>query len=273
MNQKSVMRNLLFVSLLGATVLAGSPAVTSAGQGKWWIPDRGGKNAPVPGARYSAPMWRGQGGYGRTVYVPGPRYARPWRGRTVYRDFVHVSLGPRYAYRPVAGWRYYVAPAYYEPRHIVYVRPVRFFLSAGLVLGHVGISAQYSNPGEIYGCNFCDARFDNYDDYVEHVQHCPYAPHGYIIQAQPWDQGDWSNRDWQDDRNWDRDNCQNRGDDRSDDRNGRYYDQNDRSYDRNDRSYDRDNGYYDRDNGYYDRRNRDDGDDPGDRDDDQSDDR
>ena len=254
MNRKSMMRTLLFVSLLGATVLAGSPAVTSADQGKWWIPDRGGKNAP--GARYRAPMWGGQGGgYGRTVYMPGPRYARPWQGRTVYRDFVHVSLGPRYAYRPVACWRYYVAPAYYEPRHIVYVRPVRFFVSAGLVLGRVGISAQYVNPGEIYGCNFCDARFDNYDDYVAHVQHCPDAPHGYIIQAQPWDQGDWSSRNWQNDRNWDRDNCQDRRDDRCD------------------RSYGRDDQSYQGDDGYYDPRDRDDRDDQGDRDDDPYDDR
>ena len=265
MNRKSLMRNLLFVSLLGATALAGSPAASSADQGKWWTPSHGGRNAPAPGARYSAPVWRGQSGYGRTVYVPGPRYARPWRGRTVYRDFVHVSLGPRYAYRPVAGWRYYVAPAYYEPRHIVYVRPVRFFLSAGLVLGHVGISAQYVNPGAIYGCNFCDARFDNYDDYVAHVQHCPYAPHGYIIQAQPWDQGDWGNPSWQDDRNWNRDNCDNqRGDqydDRSDSRDNGSYDRDDRSYDRDDHSYDRDDRSYDRNDGDDDDR----GDDQGDR--------
>jgi hypothetical protein len=219
MRWKEAKRGLFLASLMGAMWLLGSPSASSADQGKWWNPERGGGNHGRGeyrggGASYRAPAWHGSGSgsvtwhgsgsSGRVTYNSGPRYYRPWRGRTVYRDYVHVRLGPSYQYRPVSGWRYYCPPSYYYPQHIVYVRPVRFFISASAVIGGVGISGTYADPGEIYGCNFCDARFDDYDDYAAHVQHCPYGPHGYRVEARAWDQDQWSDRDWQDDRNWDR---------------------------------------------------------------------
>ena len=227
MRWKTATRSLFLASLIGAMWLVGSPSAASADQGKWWNPERGGKHdrSGWSDRGYRAPAWQGSGSYerggygsgsyargtyrsggtyGRVTYRSGARYYRPWRGRTVYRDYVHVRLGSRYHFRPVYGWRYYCAPSYYYPQHIVYVRPVRLFISASAVIGGVGISGTYVDPGEIYGCNFCDARFDDYDEYAAHVQHCPYAPRGYRVEARAWDQDEWSDRDWQDDRNWDR---------------------------------------------------------------------
>ncbi|HYR68392.1 MAG TPA: hypothetical protein VER77_00780, partial [Candidatus Dormibacteraeota bacterium] len=106
--------------------------------------------------------------------------------------------------RPAYGWRYYCAPSYYHPRHVIYVRPIRFFISANAVIGGVHVHGDYGDPCDIYGCNFCDAQFTSFEAYQDHLDHCPYAPRGYRVVASDWDHGQWNDDRWQDDRGWDR---------------------------------------------------------------------
>ena len=87
--------------------------------------------------------------------------------------------------------RIYSAPRFYG--RFCYVRPVRFFIGADAFIGGVGIRARIVRPHYIYGCNFCDERFDNYDDYVAHVESCPYRPRGCDISVSNWDDGSDSN--------------------------------------------------------------------------------
>ena len=150
-------------------------------------------DAPVYRTSYRAPVWGG------SRQFTGSRYYRSYGSIPVYRDYVGVRVHS--GYRPVYGWRYYCAPTYYYPTHVVYVRPVRFFVAADFAIGGVGISASYADPGPVYGCNFCDARFGDYAAYERHVEHCPYAPQGYRVMAEEWDR-DYSS-DWQDDRTYD----------------------------------------------------------------------
>jgi hypothetical protein len=228
----------VLVGLLGATVLFGSPLYAQADQGKWWNPERGARdqrgdrgNSGERGDRgdrvdrgnsgdrgdrgswgdrgvrrstgwresYRAPAWSSRG-----AYRQGPRYWRPWDGRRIYRERTWLRAGWGYD-RPVYGWRYYCAPSYYYPRHIIYVRPVRFFISAriGGVHVHAG-NYGYDDDSDIYGCNFCDAQFSSFDSYERHMAHCPYAPRGYRVIVSDWDHGQWSDDQWQDDRGWDR---------------------------------------------------------------------
>jgi len=215
MNAKWILsRQSMLVSLLGLTMLIGSPFSAQADQGKWWSPKRGGhRSADVPrhqeasrhqndrrdGHGYRAPAWRGYG-----AYQQGPRFYRPWQGHRVYRERMWLRSGWGYHGRPAYGWRYYAAPSYYYPRHIVYVRPVRFFVSVGAVIGGVHVHGDYSNADDVYGCNFCDAQFSSFHAYEDHVDHCRYAPDGYTIEARDWDQEQWDDRQMQDDRVWDR---------------------------------------------------------------------
>jgi hypothetical protein len=133
---------------------------------------------------YRAPRWSG----GR--YYTGARYHTAYRGYPVYREYVSYRYTPAYA--PAYGWRYYCAPRYHYPTHVIYVQPVRFFVAADFVIGGVGISARYVDPGPVYGCNFCDARFGDYYAYERHVEgYCGDAPHGYRIHAEDWDDEVW----------------------------------------------------------------------------------
>jgi hypothetical protein len=141
---------------------------------------------------YSAPVWGG------SRQFTGRRFYRSYGTVPVYRDYVSI----RYQNYPTYGWRYYCPPAYYYPTHVVYVRPVRFFVAANFAIGGLGISAAYADPGPVYGCNFCDARFSDWDDYEYHVGHCAHAPHGYRIIAEQWDQNQVD--EWRDDQVGDR---------------------------------------------------------------------
>ena len=143
---------------------------------------------------YSAPVWGG------SRQFTGSRFYRSYGSVPVYRDYVSVPFHSHY--QPVYGWRYYCPPAYYYPTHVVYVRPVRFFVAANFTIGGLGVSAAYADPGPVYGCNFCDARFSDYDDYEYHVEHCSHAPQGYRVICEQWDQNQVDQ--WRDDQAGDR---------------------------------------------------------------------
>jgi hypothetical protein len=133
---------------------------------------------------YRAPRWSGG------KYYTGARYHTAYQGYPVYREYVSYRYRPAYA--PVYGWRYYCPPRYYYPTSVIYVQPVRFFVAADFVIGGVGISARYSDPGPVYGCNFCDARFGSYYGYETHVEHhCSHVPHGYSVHAADWQDEVW----------------------------------------------------------------------------------
>jgi hypothetical protein len=185
----------MVAALLGAALVLGVPVAAHADQGKWWKPKQKSERTVVRHDRYRAPEWRAP-----RQAAHSTRYARAWRGHRIYRDQVWVGRGWGYS-RPVYGWRYYVAPTYYYPRRIVYVRPIRFFVSAGAVIGGVRINAAYADRGDIHGCNFCDARFHSFHAYETHVERCPHGPDGYRVVAQEWDTDSWS----RDDGHWSRD--------------------------------------------------------------------
>jgi hypothetical protein len=133
---------------------------------------------------YRAPRWSG----GR--YYTGARYHTAYRGYPVYREYVSYRYRPAYA--PAYGWRYYCAPRYDYHSHVIYVQPVRFFIAADFMIGGVGVSARYVDPGPVYGCNFCDTRFGSYYDYEMHVEHhCDHIPHGYRVHAEDWQDQVW----------------------------------------------------------------------------------
>jgi len=112
----------------------------------------------------------------------------------VYREYVSYRYAPAYA--PCYGWRYYCAPVYDYPTQVIHVHPVRFFVAADFVIGGVGISARYVDPGPVYGCNFCDARFGSFYDYEGHVEHhCSHIPHGYRVIADDWQGNVWDGHD------------------------------------------------------------------------------
>ena len=212
--------------LLGAATLLVSPVFAKADQGKWWDPEarpevrdegrsrgahqsRGQKNygsRPHDQRRYvyQVPAWRGSGRY---RYDAGPRFHRVYRGYPVYRDQVWVT-SPAWGnrHRGTWGWRYWAAPTFYYPTHVVYVRPVRFFVTAHAVIGGVAIDARYADPVDVFGCNFCDARFETYGSYARHVRSCVHGPDGYRVVADDWDHGAWDDsRDDRDGRDgWER---------------------------------------------------------------------
>jgi hypothetical protein len=202
----------MLVGLLTATMLLGSPIGAKADQGKWWDPKpevkreakrevkhevkREVRRAPARHEAYRAPVWRGS-----RQNLPAARYSRPWRGYHVYRDQVWVGNYYGYRGRPAYGWRYYTAPTYYYPTRVCYVRPLRFFISAGATIGGVNVHATYSDPYPLYGCNFCDARFRSYHSYERHVGGCGHAPDGFRVVAHDWDHDDF---DGHGDQNWER---------------------------------------------------------------------
>ena len=107
-----------------------------------------------------------------------------WRGDPVRRD-VLVIRDRRYGGGYFRARRIYCAPRYYG--RFVYVRPVRFFVAANLRMGGVHIGARIVRPHYLYGCNFCDERFDTYGAYAYHVEHCAHRPSGFAISVSNWD--------------------------------------------------------------------------------------
>jgi len=156
--------------------------------------------------RFRDRRYSGRGTWGGTTV---------WRGYPVRRDVLTIRDNRYGGY--FRARRIYCAPRYYG--RFVYVRPVRFFVAANLRIGGVHIGARIVRPHYLYGCNFCDARFDTYDAYAYHVHHCGYAPHGLSISVSNWD-GDF-------DSYWDGPYCADDGYSNGDD--SYYYD--DRYYD------------------------------------------
>ena len=164
----------IILAAMSAAILLGAPVLAQADQGKWWTPSHGGRSRAVHGP---ARVW-GHASHGHT-----------W-GRPVHRDYVVVRPGHRGHWH--RAHRVYASPYYY--RHVVYVRPVRFYFGANVRVGGVTIHATnypYHGYGYAYGCNFCDARFGTYDSYAGHVAHCDTRPAGYRIHASDWSDEDF----------------------------------------------------------------------------------
>ena len=246
----------VLTSALGITILLGTPLIAQADQGKWWKPKEGDPRVERrertwdgrgQGARDQGSWRRGAGSRGNVYYRDG-RFGGGaswgggfgWRGAPVRRDILVIR-----DYRSGGFFRarrVYCAPRYYG--RFVYVRPVRYFVAADACIGPLTLRARIVRPHYIYGCNFCDARFDSYDAYCNHVEHCDHRPSGCEISVSNWDNGgdDWDGP-YQTDDNY-------RGDDRRYDDHGSCGDHG--SYDDHG-SYgdDRDDDYGD-DGGYYD---------------------
>ena len=136
---------------------------------------------------------RGNGGQGRITYRDRRYSGRAtwggysnWRGAPVRRD-VLVIRDHRYGGGYFRARRIYCAPRYWG--RFVYVRPVRYFIAADACIGGLNIRARIVRPHYLYGCNFCDERFDSYDDYCYHVEHCSHRPGGLQISVSNWDDG------------------------------------------------------------------------------------
>jgi len=156
----------------GLAVVLGTPLFAQADSGKWWTPKQGG-----------GPHVEGRGRYGH-----GGGQGRAWRGGPVRRDIVVIRETRNGGY--FRARRVFYQP-YYQ-RRTVYVRPVRYFISADALIGGIGIHARIVRPHYAYGCNFCDARFETYHDYCEHVDSCSHRPSGYQINHEDWDDdADW----------------------------------------------------------------------------------
>lgn len=180
---------MMIVGALGATILLGTPLLAQADQDKWWTPKEGGHRAQGRGAQGHAPErawdYRSYGG--------------PWRGARIHRDVIVIRDGYRGSY--FRARRTFIQPRFH--RQVVFVRPVRYFIAADACIGGIGIHARL-RPHYLYGCNFCDARFDAYGAYAAHVGHCGAAPDGYRVSAYNWDDGyaaDWRGRG--DEEDWD----------------------------------------------------------------------
>jgi len=268
------------VSALGITVLLGTPIFAQADQGKWWTPKQGGPrveqrqrgsqrggNGQRGGRggnwqrgdrggnwqrgdhggtwqRGNGGSWRGERGSRGSFNIRGGRFgardswvgSSSWRGYPGRRDILVIrdrGYGGYFRAR-----RVYCAPRYYG--RLVYVRPVRFFIGADACIGGVGIHARIVRPHYIYGCNFCDARFDSYGAYCQHVEQCDHRPSGFDISVSNWDDGNGS---W--DGPYDTNGYQ---DDGSYDDHGQYYDPQG-NYDDPQGNYDDSKGNYDEDYG------------------------
>ena len=175
------------LAALGLAALLGNPAFAQTDQGKWWTPKQG-TRAPVARRPNNEGVRPGPGFGAR--YNQGRGYAdsRLWWGGPMRRDIVVVRRAHR-------GRFYRAQRVYFEPyyhRHIVYVRPVRFYFSANAHIGPVGIHVQpYGHEDFLYGCNFCDAQFGTYRGYAAHLSRCDARPDGYDVRARDWEEGDW----------------------------------------------------------------------------------
>lgn len=183
--QQTTRRTLL--ATLGLAVLLGTPALTQADQGKWWTPKQGSR---TPVAHRPSNDWARPGpSYGpRQSQRGGYAYSRPWLGGPARRDVIMIRRGPRGHF--FRARRVFVEP--YYNRHIVYVRPVRFYFCADARVGPLNIHVDpYRYDDFLYGCNFCDARFDTYDGYSAHLSHCDARPDGYDVRARDWEDDDY----------------------------------------------------------------------------------
>jgi len=177
--------------MVGAALMVSGPGSAEARpEGKWWTPKhgdgRGGRTERIH-RRRSAPR-------------AFTRQYRSWGGRRVYRDMIairNVQRGPRYR-----AWRTYCPPEYIYSRRLIRVRPVRFYVAVGSPRFH---------DDYLYGCNFCDDRFDAFVSYRTHVNTCDHRPRGYRVECSDWDAGPgdgWHEDEWRDchdDGGYDRD--------------------------------------------------------------------
>jgi len=185
------------VSSLGVTILLGAPLPAQADQGKWWNPKEGGRRVET---REHEREWNGRGSWGGWSGRGSRGGYRSWRGIPVRRDVI-VIRDHRYG-RSFRARRIFVEPRFHGG--CLYVRPVRYFIAADACIGGFNIRARIVRPHYLYGCNFCDARFDSYDAYAAHVVHCDHGPDGYAVHASNWDDGydmDWDGPYHADDEN------------------------------------------------------------------------
>ncbi|MEK7348869.1 MAG: hypothetical protein AABZ94_08350, partial [Candidatus Eisenbacteria bacterium] len=138
-----------FAGLLGAAVLAGSPLAAQADDGKWWNPQRQGPAREGRVERDHRAVRGNDRGAQRAWRQDRPRFQRQ---SVVLRD---GRRGPRYSAN-----RIWTRPYYIEDRRLCVIRPVRYFVTAGVAIGGVRIRARIHDQDRYYyGCNFCDARF------------------------------------------------------------------------------------------------------------------
>jgi len=234
-------------TLLGASLLMSTP-IAQADQAKWWQPKESKRAEPRRGDRVErrAEPRRGDRVERRvedrradrverrvgarqdgSLHRGFNRQYRQWRGNRIYRDVIVIrdnQRGPRYR-----AWRSYAEPEFIYRRRIVRLRPVRYYVSASVVIGGVHVNARvHDHDDYYYGCNFCDARYESYGSYRAHVYECDARPRGYQIVTNDWNDRELRDSDWWDDRNWERDQEYDRNRDQGDDE----------DYDR-----DRDSGY------------------------------
>lgn len=178
------------VGIAGAAMLIGTAALGEPVQQKWWTPREGRTvDRTHPRVERARPQVE------RRAFER--RYVRQWRGQRVYRDQIIFRDGPRYR-----AWRYAYRPVYYHPRHIVRVRPVRYWIVGHFDLGPFRVSTHLGDRDHwYYGCNFCDARFGSYRSYHRHVVRCDHRPQGYRILVSNWDAASLE-ADWYDDHYW-----------------------------------------------------------------------
>jgi Ni/Co efflux regulator RcnB len=165
--------------LCGAALMVGTPLLAQADQGKWWTP----KERETPRERRVEQKHR----IDRRNDHDGRRMTREVRPR-FQRDVVflrHGERGPRFR-----AHRVFVRPLYLERQQICVIRPVRYFSGISANLGSVRIHARLGDHNDWYGCNFCDARFDDYRGYHRHVVRCDDRPDGYHFDVRDWDD-DW----------------------------------------------------------------------------------
>jgi hypothetical protein len=209
----------LLLGLLASSLFLiglGSPSRAEAKAEKWWNPDRGNHVRSE-----------------RLVRRPARGFHRQWRsvqGQRVYRDVIVIR--DRYRAPRYRAWRAYSQPVFIYSQRIIRVRPVRFYAAASFMIGGVHIQGSYTKHDDcLYGCNFCDARFDDYSSYHAHVMGCAHRPAGYRIECSDWNDssdGTCDDDGWRDDDSYDR--GYDHDYDRGDDDHGRYDDDDD--YDR-----------------------------------------
>lgn len=179
---KIKIRHQWLAGLFGAAVIAATPLSAQADQGKWWEPKQGGGRGTEQ--RYRGDN-RGNDRGNHNGWRNGPRFRR---------DVVVIRDG--YRGRSYRAHRVYVRPVYFQRRHLVVVRPVRYFVGADFMIGGVRIGARvHDHDRYVYGCNFCDARFATYNGYERHIHQCPDMPRGYRVDVSDWDD-DWNDRAW-----------------------------------------------------------------------------
>ena len=155
---------------VGTAMLLGIPLLAQADQGKWWTPKEGGRKGESQVREESR---------------DGRGHAMVWRGARVHRDVIVIREGRRGG--SMRARRCFIRPRFH--RHVVYVRPVRYFISADAHIGGIGIHARF-RPHYLYGCNFCDSRFESYGAYRSHVVRCDARPDVRGVIADDWE-GDW----------------------------------------------------------------------------------